>query len=334
MRLVFVLPDDRELISGGNLYNRFLLEALGRSGIVPRAASVWEACRYLEEGMPAIFLVDSILLPRVPELAGSRTSAVQKLFIVVHLLPSLDPTQTSEAVVREREVLKEIDGFVVTSELAGELLSRAHPGRPVFAVPPAPVVISRGRSLPRNAFRGLMVGNVIEVKGVLALLRSLDALASHDDVFTIEIMGRRDFDPDYADACQRLVATSARLRETVRFTGPVSPYAMRDIYERNNVFISASAMETYGMALHEARTFGLLVLALDAGNVRSHVPSERHGRLFASVPNLARGCLELIRDQTKLDDLLRSAFEHRLDERYTWHDAAARLLDQFAVWAG
>src|SRR5918994_5380403 len=184
MRLVFVLPDDRELISGGNLYNRFLLKALGQSGIVPRAASVREACRYLKEGMPAIFLVDSILLPRVPELAGSRTSAVQKLFIIVHLLPSLDPTQTSEAVVREREVLKEIGGFVVTSELAGELVSRAHPARPVFVVPPALIVKPSGRGPPRHGFRGLIVGNVIEVKGVLPLLRSLDALASRDDVFT------------------------------------------------------------------------------------------------------------------------------------------------------
>lgn len=122
--------------------------------------------------------------------------------------------------------------------------------------------------------------------------------------------------------------------EKIHFSGPVSPDAMRAVYERNNVFISAASMETYGMALHEARTFGLLILALDAGNVPSHVPSERHGRLYASVPDLARSCLELIRDQVRLDRLLRGAFEHRLDQHYTWEDAAARLLDQIAAWTG
>lgn len=175
MNLVLVLPDDRELISGGNLYNRCLLEALGRNSIGLRAASVPETCGCLEAGLPGTFLIDSVLLPRIPELVASVTSTAQKLFVIVHLLPSLDPTQRSDAVARERKMLKEVDGFVVTSELAGKLVSRVHPGRRVFTVPPAPIVTPCGRGLPRDAFRGLMVGNVIEVKGVLSFLRSLDA---------------------------------------------------------------------------------------------------------------------------------------------------------------
>lgn len=330
MDLVFVLPDDPVSVSGGNLYNRFLLEALARKGIAPQALNVPEACLRLDRGSAGIYLVDSVLHARVPDLAA-RTAAGQKLLMVVHLLPSLDPTQPPQAAATEQERLKGIAGFVVTSDFAKSAVARRHDGRrPVFVVPPALVVVPTGRSLPLDNFRGLLVGNVIEVKGVLAFLRSLDSLLSEDDAFAIEILGRRDFEPDYADACRRLVADSPRLRDKVRFAGPFAPEAMPGIYERSNVFISSSSVETYGMALHEARAFGQFVLALDAGNVRAHVPSDRDGRLYVTVADLAHACVALIRDTPALRRLVRRAFEHRRIERYTWDDAAERLLRQLA----
>lgn len=332
MDLVFVLPDDPASVSGGNLYNRFLLEGLARKGIAPLALNVAEACRRLDRGSAGIYLVDSVLHPRVPNLAA-RTVAGQKLLMLVHLLPSLDPTQPPHATATEQERLKGIAGFVVTSDFAKTAVVRRHDGRrPVFVVPPALIVAPTGRMLPLDSFRGLLVGNVIEVKGVLAFLRSLDTFLSEDDAFAIEILGRRDFEPDYADACRRFVAGSVRLRGKARFGGPVAPERMPEVYERSNVFISASAVETYGMALHEARAFGQFVVALDAGNVRAHVPSERDGRLYTTVGELAHACVALIREPARLRRLVRPAFEHRRIDSYTWDDAAERLLRQLAAW--
>ena len=71
------------------------------------------------------------------------------------------------------------------------------PGRvvePGALAPPEPVVEG-------PPFRGLLVGNLIRCKGVLELLEGLRRHAAPADGLTLDILGRDDFEPDYARAC-------------------------------------------------------------------------------------------------------------------------------------
>ena len=92
------------------------------------------------------------------------------------------------------------------------------------------------------------------------------------------------------------------------------------------MFVSAADMETFGMAVHEARAFGLPVLALDAGHVRAHLTSPDHGSLFGSLDELTEACIALIRDPDECGRVAARAHAARLADDYSWDAAAERLL--------
>src|SRR5581483_5661898 len=106
--------------------------------------------------------------------------------------------------------------------------------------------------------RALAVGNLIPRKGLRELLR---ALASRPAELVLDLVGRADLDPAYAAECAALAARDRR----VRLVGPVAHGGMSAIYASHHVLVSAATMETYGMALAEARAHGLPILALDRG---------------------------------------------------------------------
>jgi hypothetical protein len=70
--LIFILPEDRTATSGGNLYNGAILEALEHNSIEVHALSLADACSRLEQGMPGLYLVDSLLLRELPKLDASK----------------------------------------------------------------------------------------------------------------------------------------------------------------------------------------------------------------------------------------------------------------------
>jgi glycosyltransferase involved in cell wall biosynthesis len=101
---------------------------------------------------------------------------------------------------------------------------------------------------------------------------------------------------------------------------------MHEAYRRANLFISASRMETFGMALQEARAHGLPILALDAGHARHHFTDGEDGVLCDSLPALVAQLLALARDPARLRVLVARARASRPSSGYTWQVAAAHLL--------
>ena len=89
-------------------------------------------------------------------------------------------------------------------------------------------------------------------------------------------------------------------------------------YERSSVLISPSPSETFGMAFHEARAFGLPILAVRAPYSEPFITPGRTGLLFGSVAELARGALELVRQPERLRDLAAAAAESRTAVVTTW----------------
>jgi glycosyltransferase involved in cell wall biosynthesis len=64
----------------------------------------------------------------------------------------------------------------------------------------------------------------------------------------------------------------------------------------SNLFVSASIMESFGMALAEARTLGLPIVARAGGNVATLVHGGCGGELVTDPSELAAACLRLCRD--------------------------------------
>jgi glycosyltransferase involved in cell wall biosynthesis len=107
---------------------------------------------------------------------------------------------------------------------------------------------------------------------------------------------------------------------------------MDGCYRQASVLVSAARMETYGMALQEARRYGLPILAHDGGNTRNHFEDGKNGHLYGAIDALADGCVALMRDGARARALFATAQAMRTDGSYTWQAAAASLVDQLDAW--
>ena len=311
--LRFLLPAHSELISGGNLYNLGFLSALERCSEVERSSIDLLALR-LEQRLPGIYLLDSLDLERASLL--ERRSAEQRFGLLVHHLPSLEPAAVGTELEREAYALSQFDFWVATSGFTRELLiGRGYPAERVLAVPPgapafAPTEMeaSAGRkalsALPPNA---LIVANLIPRKAVAEWLSALSPELRPSDAFSLEIAGRTDLDPIYAGMARGLVAADAELSRRVRFLGEIPHPEMAATYAGASLLVSSSGMETFGIALQEARALGLPILALDRGNAREHVVHGVNGLLAPSLEALARAFLELVRAPERWQGLLDGA---------------------------
>jgi glycosyltransferase involved in cell wall biosynthesis len=331
--LVFVHPPGIDAPSGGNVYDRELTRALAK--LVPVDVLPFsEAKRALDSGRSGAFFFDTLELELTRSVGA--TTADQLLGLVVHHLPSLEPHVAfgSTALARENALLSRFDRLVATSDFTRELLvSRGRSERAILTVPPALPSIAEERRVYRAPLSVLLVANVIPRKGVLELFEALAENAAPNARFSLRVVGRLDMDPDYVARCRRVLASSAVLGESVRFDGPVPYERMGALYGDAHLLVSASAMETFGMAIHEARAHGLPIAALDAGYARAHFAHGEHGVLCSSVRELATALVELARDDERMAALFSRA-QGTLPSSYSWPDAAQRFLDELARSGG
>lgn len=328
--LHLTLPPAQGEISGGHIYNARLAEGLTACSAFS-TLPIDDLSAHLAGGTTGFFLIDSLDLERVEALPP--LGAQQRLGLIAHHLPSLDcfGAEAAErrvlAQARERKLLARFDLVVATGTFGlnyiralGVAASR------VVLIPPAPPrPAATVHSATAPPSRALLVANLIPRKGVFELLEALAPALSDDHAFELSIVGRFDLDPAYAARCVAFIA-STPLSRVLRLLGPVPPQEMGAHYQKAHVFVSASRMETFGMALQEARSFGLPILALAGGNAAEHVSSDA-GRLFTSAADLARGLLEIMAAPDELSRLQKRAQQVRVNTAYDWTSVAKALLD-------
>src|SRR5947209_5561233 len=193
-RLIFVLPDGSDLVSGGNLYNAALIGALRPSAEIV-TLEIGECGVWLGRGEPGLFLVDTLDLAKVASLPSR--SPQQRLGLVVHHLPSLEPGSApgDPALLVEEQALARFDLFVATSPFtADHLVARGVARNRIVTVPPGVAQADGGPRAFAGPLRALLVANLIPRKGIVALLEALDRLAT-EELFALEIFGRDDLDP-------------------------------------------------------------------------------------------------------------------------------------------
>tara|TARA_R110002096_G_scaffold434832_1_gene658123 strand:+ start:129171 stop:130175 length:1005 start_codon:yes stop_codon:yes gene_type:complete len=329
------MPDGSEEISGGNLYNAKLCEALESCTEVRRMRIGAFARHPLA---PGTYLVDTLNLDSAVDVIARRQPG-QRFVLLVHHLPSFEPglLESDPALAIERKVLGEFDGYIATGEFTRAwLASQGFGERTMLLEPPIAVAKTAPRTFVAPV-RAVMVCNLISRKGVLEFLDGL-AVALEEDTetfleFFLEIVGRDDLDASYAAACANRVAADVGLRRHVRLLGALSPAEVACHYQRANLFLSASRMETFGIALQEARHHGLPILAVRGGNAEHHVVAGRTGIVCESPEALADALVSLLGDSARQASLLGAAQELRPVETETWGAAAERLRTVLAEWS-
>jgi len=328
-RVVFVVPPGRPP-SGGDLYNRFLLRALDADGFGVETTTLDE----LEIGSyppRTEFWVDSLYIPALAD--ADPFGPGNRRFFIIHSLPSIDlgiaGNEAETLRGAEDWLFARASGFIVTGpRTAGVLRERGFAERPIFVVPPAPCVLPKDPPIAPDVFTGLIVSSLIRGKGVPGFMDALGREVRESDTFAVRIAGRTDMEPETASTCLGAIDAHPVLCERVVHLGFIPCEELGGEYERSSVLISPSPGETFGMAFHEARAFGLPILALRAAYSEPFIESGRNGLLFDSAAELARGTAELARRPERLRDLASAAAESRPAAVYTWAEAARSFLSQ------
>jgi phosphatidylglycerophosphate synthase len=114
----------------------------------------------------------------------------------------------------------------------------------------------------------------------------------------------------------------------VDFTGSLSHDDVIAEMNRSDVLVSASTMESYGMALAEARGLGIPIVALRGGNIDSLVDAAAGGALFDGIDALVSDLIWLADDRVELGRRRERARARRRVR--TWDEAALDFTRAFA----
>ena len=253
--LWFVAPPFDGPISGGTLYNREIVKALIALGVSVKRLAPDAARESLSRGAPGFYLVDTLYLGELAELRAAN-HAGRPLSLLCHYLPSLvskgDALTSADLDPDEQRALDAADAFVAPSAFMQETIARLDPlGRPSIVVEPATLApgLAPLRARP-NSLRAIVVANLLPGKGVEPFLSALVRSASSRDAFELEIVGSPNVDPEYARSCVKAAGGDPR----IRFSGALEPLTLIEELAQRDLLISASRMESFGMALAEART--------------------------------------------------------------------------------
>ncbi|MEM6993290.1 MAG: glycosyltransferase family 4 protein [Myxococcota bacterium] len=313
----FVVPPLSGPPTGGTRYNAELVAALRRRG-----ASVIVAETY--EGSDDLTWVDSLFLPQFSAWAQRGP-----LGLLTHYLPTLvrvGARPPREALTEvERSALRCAHGFVVPSPwLAAELVALDVPTARIGVVEPG--VRASARPAPgRNGgpLTAVLVANLTPGKGVAPLL---EALATRSTTgFVLRIVGSPEMDPAYADRCR---SAAAPLGRAVVFEGSQPAETCLQRVRGADLLLSASRMESYGMAIADARACGVPVLARRGGNVDNLVSATAGGVLVEDVVELAEAFVALAADRRALERRLAAARAHA--PARSWDTAADAFVSAAA----
>ncbi|WP_345507680.1 glycosyltransferase family 4 protein [Terrabacter aeriphilus] len=283
--------DDPERPSGGNTYDRRVLEGLtglGRRVVEHHVPGAWPApdeaalrrLAAVVAAVPddAIVLVDGLVASAAEHVLvgeAARTTLVP----LVHLPLGVTDTTASAA---EGRVLRASAAVVVTSSWTGEWLREAHrlPVGTVHVCPPgvdaAPAVMGTA-----SGTRLLCIGPVTRLKGHLDLV---DALARVRDLpWSCAFVGSTAVEPSTVARVEEMLARIGMV-ERVRLLGPRAHADVGSAYATADLVVQASHVETYGMVVGEALARGLPVLAASVGGMAEALGSTDAGPPGLLVP--------------------------------------------------
>lgn len=334
-----IVPGSLETRTGGYIYDRRIVEGLRRRGwsmqVVeldgsfpyPTAAALEQAASGLG-AMPAgdLVIVDSLALGAMADVISREASRL--LFVaLVHLPLAADRTLDHDTAARfaeaERRALGAARLVVVTGAAALPFLDRyGLSSERVIVVEPGTDRAPVARGSNRGPLTLLSVATLHPGKGHEILLAALAAVRYHE--WRLICAGSLTRHPATVDRVRALVQ-ELKLEDRVSLVGDLDESRLAKMYDGADAFVSASVQETYGMAVAEALSRGLPVVATITGAARELV-GETAGLLVPAgdVSALAAALSRVLGD-ADLRARLAEGARHVRERLPDWKQAAARM---------
>lgn len=139
--------------------------------------------------------------------------------------------------------------------------------------------------------RVITVGHLVPGKRHDVILHAIAEARRRDPRVRLDIVG-------WGPGMEKLRALAEQLgiSDAVRFTGKVERSRVAALLSQSDIYVHASATETFGVAIVEALFSGLPVVFADAGGVTRRIPPAMGVKVDpADAPGFARTILEMIR---------------------------------------
>ena len=354
MRIGLIIYGSLDVLTGGNLYDRIVVEGLTQIGhevevielpSVPYRRRLGHnlqpgLCRRLLAKKFDVLIEDELCHPSLVLVNRRlrRCPDCPLLIALVHHTLSDEPRHpwhNRMLALVERSFLASVDGFIHNSITTREKVATLSPhNRPQLIAYPAgdrlgdaltTELIQRRAELP-GPLQLLFLGAVIPRKGLHPLLQALAGI--DHKLWQLAVVGGLDFDPAYARQMHELV-DKLDLSKSVNFLGLLQDDELRKVLMNSHIFCMPYAYEGFGIALIEAMGFGLPAIGCRSGAAGETIDHGVNGYLLAAddLLGLAPIVSQLHRDRQQL---LRLALTARTTSANhpRWQDSI-RAIDTF-----
>jgi glycosyltransferase involved in cell wall biosynthesis len=229
----------------------------------------------------------------------------------------------------ERSGMRCSNGRIVISEVIRSLVRRKH-GCDSTLIPNGVVLPTMPDSVGALARFGLEPGKyVLLVSRLVPEKRHLDLIEAFQRAalpgWKLAIVGASD----HPDAYVRQVLDTSAAISAVACTGLQTGLALRELYSHAGIFVLPSSHEGLPIAMLEALSYGLPVIASDIpANLEVELPAEHYFPLGDVGALAAR--LKVFADQP-LTTEVRELRRKWVSERFDWRDIARRTLAVYRV---
>lgn len=342
MKICFVIYGSLDIVSGGYLYDRKLVEYLRAQGddveIISLpwrnyAAHLTDNLRFrLPRGFDLI-IQDELNHPSL--LFANRHPHHYPVISLVHHLrcSELRPKWQNDFYrVIEKKYLQSVDGYIFNSKTTKRVVEELENGKPsIIAYPPTDrfwdksiseeEIRARAKS---DKLRILFLGNIIYRKGLHTLLQAI----SHQQLaVSVDVVGGLTAEPRYAYEMQRYVLTHG-MTSSVRFHGALDNEPLIEMHKQAHVMVVPSSYEGFGIIYLEGMGFGLPTIGTSAGAASEIITHGEDGYLIQPdhVIALADHIRELERDRDMLIRISLNAVK-RYKSQPRWEETARKIRE-------
>jgi len=339
--IVFAIPGDLALPTGGYAYDRRLLAEWRAAGVSarhlalpgsfpdPTPDDLMETGRaILSQPFDCALLIDGLAYGAFPEsiAAGLAGRVVALVHHPLGLETGLPPERAASLLAGEAAALRHASAIIVTSATTKRHLVAdfgLDEARITVAVPGVDAA-PRARGSGGGAVSLLAVGSLVPRKGYDVLVTALAGLADRD--WRLTIIGADDRAPATTQALRAQIA-QAGLDDRITLAGAVPDATLAEAYDRADLFVMPSLFEGYGMVLTEALARGLPILCTTGGAAAETVPDEAAVKVApGDADALAKGLVTLIDDAARRARLGDAAWA-AAGSLPRWRDTAATVAE-------
>lgn len=337
--LYFAVPGNINSLTGGYGYDRELIKELKSAGIhvqllslsaefpAPGSTALVDAATIfanLPDG--AIVIADGLAFGVMDEIATRESQRLTLIALCHHPLAletGISAQQSHALKISETRALAAAKAVIVTSAMTGRIIARD------FAVAPEKIILACPGTQAQVFAPGnhpipqlLTVATLTKRKGHDVLINALARIAHLH--WHARFVGGGGFDLLWVAHLQQLVQQH-NLEQRITFVGNVDDISIE--FSNADAFVLPSHFEGYGMAFAEALSFGLPVIATNAGAVPDLVPANAGILISPGDVDALTKALEQLLTNPDYRQQLQAGAQQAATTLPTWADCANSIID-------